>query len=181
MRPDTPSLSKAVRIRRLSADEITVAAPALATVLVDCVAGGASISFMADLTHERAEAFWTVAARSARVDGRALFVAEDDQGILGTVQLIPIGIDNQPHRAEISKMLVHRRGRRRGVGEALMRAAEDAARSMGRTLLTLDTMTGEDGERLYARLGWIPIGVIPGFALYPDGRIGDTTFFYKPL
>jgi len=171
----------AVSIRRLSADEIAAAAPDLASVLLDCVAGGASVNFMADLSRDRAEAFWRGVAEAARSDGRALFVAEDAEGVLGTVQLIPIGIDNQPHRAEVSKMLVHRRARRRGVGEQLMRAAEAAGRGLGRRLLTLDTMAGEAGERLYLRLGWVPIGVIPDFALYPDGRIGDTTFFYKRI
>jgi GNAT superfamily N-acetyltransferase len=170
-----------VEIRPMSAEDITAAAPDLATVLLDCVAGGASISFMADLTRDHAEAFWRGVAEAARTDGRILFVAEDAEGVLGTVQLVPVSIDNQPHRADISKMLVHRRGRRRGVGEALMRAAEGAAQRLGRTLLTLDTMTGDDGERLYTRMGWIPIGVIPGFALYPDGRSGDTTFLYKRL
>jgi GNAT superfamily N-acetyltransferase len=176
-----PAPKTAVEIRRLSAEEIAAAAPGLATVLLDCVAGGASLNFMADLTRERAEAFWRGVAEAARDDGRIMFVAEDAGGVLGTVQMVPVAIDNQPHRADISKMLVHRRGRRRGVGEALMRAAEDAAREIGRTLLTLDTMTGEAGERLYVRLGWTPIGIIPGFALYPDGRGGDTTFFYKRL
>jgi GNAT superfamily N-acetyltransferase len=171
----------AVEIRALSAEDIAAAAPGLAAVLLDCVAGGASISFMADLNRERAEAFWRGVAEAARTDGRILFVAEEAGGVLGTVQLVPVGIDNQPHRADISKMLVHRRGRRRGVGEALMRAAEAAARDIGRTLLTLDTMTGDAGERLYLRMGWTPIGIIPGFALYPDGRSGDTTFFYKQL
>lgn len=177
----TSDVQSAVAIRRLSADQIAAAAPDLASVLLDCVAGGASISFMADLTRERAEAFWRGVAEAARSDGRALFVAEDAEGAMGTVQLIPIGIDNQPHRAEVSKMLVHRRARRRGVGEQLMRAAEAAGRDLGRSLLTLDTMTGEAGERLYLRLGWVPIGVIPDFALYPDGRSGDTTFFYKRI
>ena len=170
-----------VRIRSLSAEEIDAAAPGLAAVLLDCVAGGASVNFMAGFSGERAEAFWRGVAEAARGDGRVLFVAEDERGVVGTVQLIPIPFDNQPHRAEVSKMLVHGRARRRGAGEALMRAAEQAARTMGRTLLTLDTKTGEDGERLYLRLGWIPVGIIPGFALYPDGRRGDTTFFYKQL
>jgi GNAT superfamily N-acetyltransferase len=177
----TSAAQSAVAIRRLSADQIAAAAPDLASVLLDCVAGGASISFMADLSRERAEAFWRGVAEAARSDSRVLFVAEDAQGVMGTVQLIPIGIDNQPHRAEVSKMLVHRRARRRGVGELLMRAAEAAGRELGRRLLTLDTMAGEAGERLYLRLGWVPIGVIPDFALYPDGRIGDTTFFYKRI
>jgi GNAT superfamily N-acetyltransferase len=168
-------------IRRLSPDDIEAAARDLAMVLLDCVDGGAQVSFMADLTQERAEAFWRGIADAARRDGRVLLAAEDATGLVGTVQMIPTAIDNQPHRADVAKMLVHRRARRRGVGEQLMRAAEDAARSAGRTLLTLDTVTGESAERLYQRLGWIRFGVIPNYALYPDGRPGDCSFFYKPL
>ena len=170
-----------IKIRRLTADEIIAAAPDLAVVLLDCVAGGASVNFMADFSRDQAEAFWRDVADAARADGRVLFVAEDEQGIVGTVQLVPIAFDNQPHRAEVAKMLVHSRARRRGVGAQLLLATEEAARAMGRTLLTLDTMTDSEGERLYRRLGWTPVGVIPGFALYPDGRSGDTTFFYKQI
>ena len=166
-------------IHALGPDEVENAASALGAVLLDCVAGGASVSFMADLTRERAEAFWRGVAEAARHDRRGVLVAEDDEGIAGVVEVIPAGPDNQPHRADIAKMLVHRRARRRGLAEALLRAAESAATAMGKTLLVLDTVTGGDAERLYARLGWTRVGVIPDYALFPDGRPCDTTVFYK--
>jgi GNAT superfamily N-acetyltransferase len=174
-------MDPAIRIRALSADEIPAAAPALAEVLADCVDGGASVSFMADVPLRRLEAFWREVGESARLDRRAVLAAERDGAIVGVVQVIPVGIDNQPHRAEIAKMLVHRRARRLGVGAALMAAAEDAARAMGRTLLTLDTVTDGDGERLYRRMGWTFAGTIPGYALFPDGRPASTSYFYKQI
>lgn len=166
-------------IRALSPDQALAAAPALAEVLADCVAGGASVSFMAGVTLERLERFWRDQAEAARVDGRAILAAELDGAIVGVVQVIPIHIDNQPHRAEIAKMLVHRKARRAGVGAALMAAAEAAGQAMGRTLLTLDTVTGEAGERLYRRMGWTFAGSIPGYALLPDGAPTATSYFYK--
>ena len=107
-------------------------------------------------------------------------MAEDGDGILGTVQLVTAQPENQPHRADVSKMLVHRRARRRGVGEALMRAVEDAAIRAGKTLLVLDTAS-DAAERLYERCGWIRVGTIPGYALLPDGQPCDTVYFYKRL
>jgi GNAT superfamily N-acetyltransferase len=174
-------MDTSLRIRRLGAAETRAAAPALADVLLDCVQGGASVSFMAEMTRHEAEAFWLGVAEAAASDGRAVLVAEDAEGLLGVVEVIPAGPPNQPHRADIAKMLVHRRARRRGVGEALMRAAEDAARAMGKTLLTLDTVTGGVAERLYARLGWVRVGSIPNYALMPDGEPCATTVFYKAL
>jgi GNAT superfamily N-acetyltransferase len=174
-------MDASLTIRRLGADEARAAASALGEVLLDCVRGGASVSFMADMTRDEAEAFWLGVAEAAASDGRAVLVAEDAQGLLGVVEVIPAGPPNQPHRADIAKMLVHRRARRRGVGEALMRAAEDAARAMGKTLLTLDTVTGGVAERLYARLGWVRVGSIPNYALMPDGEPCATTVFYKAL
>lgn len=166
-------------IRRLQPAEIETAAPALAEVLCDCVAGGASVSFMADLTFDGALDFWR--NELAGTDGRAVIVAEDEQGICGVVQVIPAWPPNQPHRADISKMLVHRRARRRGLAARLLAAAEVEARGMGRTVLVLDTVTGGDAERLYARSGWTRVGVVPDFALMPDGALCATTFFYKAL
>lgn len=151
----------------------------LAEVLVDCVEGGASVSFMLPLSHEHALAFWRKVAAGVANGERALLVAEDAQGIVGTVQLVLDQPDNQPHRADLAKMLVHRRGRRLGLGEALMRAAEALARDCGKTLLVLDTVTGGDAERLYARLGWQRVGVIPDYALWPQGGLCATTVFYK--
>jgi GNAT superfamily N-acetyltransferase len=167
------------RIRRLATPEAREAASALADVLVDCVAGGASVSFMADLTRDDAVAFWQGEAQAD--DGRAILVAEDEAGIFGVVQVIPAWPPNQPHRADISKMLVHRRGRRRGAAEALLAAAEAAAREMNRTVLVLDTVTGGAAERLYETRGWTRVGVIPDYALMPDGALCATTVFYKAL
>ena len=175
------SMDTTITIRRLDAAETRAAVPALAGVLLDCVRGGASVSFMADMTPEQAEAFWQGVAEAQVADGRAVLVAEDADGVLGVVEVIPAGPPNQPHRADIAKMLVHRRARRRGAGEALMRAAEATAREMGKTLLTLDTVTGGVAERLYARLGWVAIGSIPNYALMPDGEPCATTVFYKAL
>jgi len=153
----------------------------LIDVLIDCVEGGASVSFMLPFTRERAEAFWRRVARGVAAGERVLLVAEDERGICGTVQLVLDVPENQPHRADLAKMLVHRRARRLGLGAALMRAAESAARECGRNLLVLDTVTGGDAERLYERLGWIRVGVIPRYALMPDGPECDTTVFYRDL
>lgn len=153
----------------------------LADVLMDCVAGGASVSFMNPFTWERALAFWQRVAEDVATGRRLLLVAEDEQGICGTVQLILDLPENQPHRADLAKMLVHRRARRQGLGEALMKAAEDAARATGRTLLVLDAVTGGDAARLYERLGWVRVGDVPDFALYPDGGFCSTTFYYRKL
>jgi len=166
-------------IRALDPDAVDAAAPTLADVLLDCVHGGASVSFMAGLTRDQAEAFWRGVAVEQRADGRAVLVAEDDAEIVGVVEVIPAWADNQPHRADIAKMLVHRRARRRGLAEALLRAAEAAAADMAKTLLVLDTVTGGDAERLYTRASWTKVGVIPDYALFPDGRFCDTTVFYK--
>ena len=153
----------------------------LANVLVDCVEGDASVSFMHPLSREHAEAFWRGVAQGVAAGERALLVAEDAQGICGTVQLVLAQPENQPHRADLAKMLVHRRCRRQGLGEALMRAAENMARDCGKTLLVLDTVTGDNGERLYQRLGWQRVGVIPGYALLPRGGLVGTTVFYREL
>jgi GNAT superfamily N-acetyltransferase len=152
----------------------------LADVLIDCVEGGASVSFMHPLTRERAVAFWQRVAQGVAAGERALVVAEDAHGVCGTVQLMLDQPENQPHRAELMKMLVHRRARRHGLGAALMRAAEAAARESGKTLLVLDT-ANPDAERLYERMGWVRVGVIPDFALLPFGGLCQTTFFYRNL
>jgi GNAT superfamily N-acetyltransferase len=152
----------------------------LADVLIDCVDGGASVSFMHPLTRDRALAFWQRVADGVAAGERVLLVAEDASGVIvGTVQLVLDLPENQPHRADLAKMLVHRRARRQGVAERLMRAAEDAARDAGRTLLVLDTVTGGDAERLYARLGWERVGSIPDYALFPQGGHCATTVFYR--
>lgn len=152
----------------------------LAQVLIDCVEGGASVSFMHPLSLPKALAFWRGVASDVASGARALLVAEDDSGIVGTVQVVLDQPENQPHRADISKMLVHRRARRRGVGEALMRAAEAAARQAGKSLLVLDAASG-DAERLYVRLGWTLAGIVPDYALWPNGGLCATSFFYRKL
>jgi GNAT superfamily N-acetyltransferase len=156
-------------------------ADALADVLIDCVEGGASVSFMPPLSRERALAYWRHIAEGLAAGRRALLVAEDALGICGTVQLVLDLPENQPHRADLVKMLVHGRARRRGVGASLMRAAEAVALECGRTLLVLDAVTGGDGFRLYERLGWVRVGDVPRFALMPDGRPCSTTYFYRDL
>jgi ribosomal protein S18 acetylase RimI-like enzyme len=154
---------------------------ALAEVLIDCVEGGASVSFMHPLMRDRAVAFWRRVAESVARGERALLVAEDPLGLCGTVQLIYDMPENQPHRADLVKMLVHRRARRQGLGEALMRAAEARARQSGRTLLVLDTVTNGDAARLYERLGWVCVGSIPNYALMPGGEPCSTTLYYRVL
>ena len=151
---------------------------ALADVLIDCVAGGASVSFMHPLSRVAARRFWRDASASAARGQRVLLVAEDTQGICGTVQVILAQPENQPHRADVAKMLVHTRARRQGLGAALMQAAEQAARCAGKSLLVLDTAS-DAALRLYLRLGWEHCGRIPGYALLPQGGYCDTTVLYR--
>jgi len=155
----------------------------LSDVLMDCVEGGASVSFMWPMRREKADAFWRAAAAGAARGDRVILVAEDDSdgAIVGTVQVVWAQPENQPHRGDVAKMLVHRRARRRGVGAELLGAAERVALGAGKTLLVLDTVTGGDAERMYARQGWTRCGVIPEYALFPDGRPCATTVFYKSL
>jgi GNAT superfamily N-acetyltransferase len=167
-------------IRRLHAvDQAQI--EALADVLIDCVEGGASVSFMLPLTRDRALAFWRRVAADVTAGTRVLLVAEDADGICGTVQLVFDLPENQPHRGDLAKMLVHRRARRQGLGEALMRAAEATAVDCGKTLLVLDAVTKGDAARLYERLGWVRVGDVPNFALYPDGGYCSTTYYYRDL
>jgi len=153
----------------------------LSDVLIDCVEGGASVSFMLPMTRGKAEAFWRSAAASVARGERFVLAAEDAAGaIVGTVQVILAQPENQPHRGDLAKMLVHRRGRRQGIGEALLVAAERRALSAGKTLLVLDTAS-DDAERVYVRHGWQRCGLIPDYALWPDGRPCATTYFFKFL
>jgi GNAT superfamily N-acetyltransferase len=154
----------------------------LSDLLIDCVEGGASVSFMFPMTRAKAEVFWQNVTGSVARGERILLVAEDAAGIIvGTVQVILNLPENQPHRGDVAKMLVHRRMRRQGVGAGLLAAAEQNALSAGKTLLVLDTVSGSDGERLYARQGWQRCGEIPDYALWPDGRLCATTIFFKSL
>ena len=152
----------------------------LSGLLIDCVEGGASVGFMSPLALPTALAFWRRVADDVAAGRRALLVMEDADGIIGTVQLILEQPENQPHRADLSKMLVHRRARRQGCGAALLQAAEQLGRVCGRSLLVLDTASS-DAERLYGKLGWRRVGVIPGYALLPQGDLCDTTVFYREL
>jgi GNAT superfamily N-acetyltransferase len=167
-------------IRRLDAvDELRIGQ--LADVLVDCVEGGASVGFMHPLKRERAVAFWRRVAVGVAARQRVLLVAEDASGLCATVQLVLDLPENQPHRADLVKMLVHRRARRQGLGASLVRAIEAAARDLGKTVLVLDAVTGGDAERLYERLGWVRVGPIPNYALMPGGERCSTTYFYRQL
>jgi len=173
-------MTEAIPIRRLhGVDESQIVA--LADLLIDCIDGGAGVSFLHPLAPDRARAFWRDVADDVSKGARALLVAEDDSGIVGTVQLVLAQPENQPHRADLSKMLVHRRARRRGLGAALLGAAEQTARECARTLLVLDTNTASDAERLYERLGWVRVGEIPDFSVQPRGGLRATTVFYKKL
>jgi GNAT superfamily N-acetyltransferase len=154
----------------------------LSQVLIDCVEGGASVSFMLPMTRAKAEAFWRSAAASVARGERAILAAYDGGGaMVGTVTVVWAQPENQPHRGDLAKMLVHRRARRLGVGAALLTAAEAEARRAGKTLLVLDTVSGSDAERLYTRHGWQRCGEIPDYALWPDGRLCPTTVFWKRL
>jgi len=154
----------------------------LSDVLIDCVEGGASVSFMSPMTRAKAEQFWRSAAASVASGERLVLAADDPEGgLVGTVTLVLSQPENQPHRADLAKMLVHRRGRQKGVGAALLAAAEQEARRAGKTLLVLDTVTGSAAERLYVRQGWQRCGEIPNYALWPDGRPCPTTIFWKSL
>lgn len=170
------------RFRTLEADEAAARAGELAEVLLDCVEDGASVGFMAPLAPGKAMAFWRGVADGVARGDRVLLAAEDAAGrIVGTVQVVFAAPENQPHRADVAKMLVHRRARRRGVAARLLAAAEAAARDAGRRVLVLDTVTGSDAERLYARCGWQRVGVIPDYALMPEGTPCATTVFFKSL
>ncbi len=168
-------------IRRARPDSAT--AEALATVTQDCVEGGASIGFMLPVSRARLLEFWSNVLASAERGERIVFVAEDAASgqILGTVQVVWATPENQPHRADIAKMQVHSSARRRGIGAELLRAAEAAALDARKTLLVLDTVTGSDADRLYSRLGWQRCGIIPDYALWPQGGLCSTTVFYKSL
>ena len=168
-------------IRILTANEAAARLDALSAVLIDSVEGGASVGFLAPMTRAKADAFWQGVIAGIAAGGRRLLVAEDSAGaLLGTVQLVFAAAENQPHRADLSKLLVLQSARRNGIGVALMRAAEAEARASGRTVLVLDTATTE-AERVYQRTGWTRLGALPDYALMPDGSLCDTVFYYKRL
>ncbi|HTU65286.1 MAG TPA: GNAT family N-acetyltransferase [Steroidobacteraceae bacterium] len=153
----------------------------LCDVLIDCVDSGASVSFLLPMTRAKAADFWRAVGDSLARGERALVIAEDERGqILGTAQAVWASPENQPHRADIAKMLVRRSARRHGVGALVLAAAERAALDAGRTLLVLDTASA-DAERLYQRGGWQRVGAVPKYALLPDGAFCGTVFYYKDL
>lgn len=166
---------------RLAQDLSDTELAGLSAVLIDCVAGGDSVGFMWPLTHATALAFWRRVREALRAKRRCLLLAESDAGeLLGTVQLVFASADNQPHRADLAKMLVRRSARGRGLGRALLLAAEEAARQAGRTVLVLDTASAA-ARRLYERCGWQRVGDIPGYALWPGGGLCPTTVYYRLL
>jgi GNAT superfamily N-acetyltransferase len=171
--------ANAVTIERVEGPSDDVV-PGLAALLVDAIESGAGISFMAGLTLDEAAAWWrkTLAAASPRA---VVLAARDHEGLVGTVQLQPAWAPNQPHRADVAKLIVHRRARGRGVARALMRELERQAREQKFSLLLLDTGKGSAAERLYTSMGWIRVGEVPSFAFNPDGSMCDTVFFYKEL
>lgn len=170
-----------IEIRQLNATEGLQYLPALVEVLLDCVEGGASVSFMAPLPRATAESFFEKVIQGVQQGDRILLAAFIDSKLVGTVQILLTTPPNQPHRADVAKLLVLRSARGQGIGARLMEHAEKASRLRGKTLLVLDTATGGDAERLYMRLGWTRVGVIPNYALFPDGTWCDTTIFWKQL
>ena len=171
-----------ITIRRVERDEVMNCIEGLSDVLIDCVEGGASVSFMLPLPRQVAVDFWHGVAQGVLRNERILLVAHTADGqIVGTVQLITALPDNQPHRADVAKMLVSRRVRKQGVGARLLDEVDRVARAAGKTVLVLDTVTGGDAERLYERAGWQRVGDVPNYALMPDGTLCGTTFFHKQL
>ena len=153
----------------------------LSRVLSDCVTGGASVGFLLPMPQSKSCAYWRSLAPAVARGARLVLVAEDTAStIVGTVQVLLEQPENQPHRAEVAKMLVERRARRRGVGAALLVAAERAAAAAGKRLLVLDT-AADEAARLYVRHGWQRCGAIPGYALWPDGTRCATTLYFKAL
>ena len=168
-------------VRLLDETETRARMGELAAVLADCVTGGASVGFMAPYGPADALPFWEGVAAAVGEDATLLLVAEDAGRIVGTVQVGIRQMPNQPHRADVRKLLVMESARGRGLARALMTAAEAEAARRGKTVLVLDTATGSPAETVYERLGWQRAGVIPDYALYPDGRYCATTLFYKRI
>jgi len=170
-----------MRVWAVQPNKVASIRPALCEILVDCVRDGASVGFLDPLAVADADGYWRRIERAAAEGRCVLFAAAlDGVDVTGTVQLDVDTLPNQPHRATVSKLLVHTSSRRQGMGEALMAELERVALDRGRWLLTLDTATGA-AARLYERMGWSPAGTIPGYALNPDGTLTDTTFYWKQL
>jgi GNAT superfamily N-acetyltransferase len=181
--------SESIEISTLDLDGYLAAIPGLAALVVDAVAGGASVNFMADVTHEEAVAWWTARVADVADSTTTAFLARIHTAdsdltsgtIVGSTLLIRSRNANSPHRAEIGKVLVHRSARRRGLGRALMQAAEDRARADGRWLLILDTEAGSPADAFYRSLGWHELGTMPNHAYRSDGILAPTTYFWKDL
>jgi ribosomal protein S18 acetylase RimI-like enzyme len=169
-----------VSIERLEKEAADSDIRDLAHLLLDAVDSNAGVSFLSDLRQPEAEAWWRSVVASAP-ERAIILVARDDAGVVGTVQLQPSWAPNQPHRADVSKLIVHRRAQRRGIGRALMQQLEQAARAAGFTLLLLDTRKDDHPERLYTSMGWVRVGEVPNFALNPDGTLCATVFYYRDL
>jgi GNAT superfamily N-acetyltransferase len=176
-----PMAVEEIEVRRLSPTEAREQLDALAGVLADCVAGGASVGYLDPFSHADARVVYDDYLHDAEQGRRIILGAFLDGNLVGTAQLVLAVPPNQPHRAEVARVLVHRSARRRGIAQRLMEQLEQEARAEGKTLLVLDAVTGGDAARLYDHLGWITVGVIPDYALYPDGRFCDTTVFWKAL
>jgi GNAT superfamily N-acetyltransferase len=175
------SATEQLDVRRLSAAEAHEQLDALAWVLADCVAGGASVGYLAPFSQAEARAVYEDYVRDAERGRRIILGAFLDGALVGTAQLVLAVPPNQPHRADVARVLVHRSARRRGIAQRLMEHLEREARAEGKSLLVLDAVTGGDAARLYEGTGWNTVGVIPGYALYPDGRLCDTTVFWKAI
>lgn len=174
-------MTKPIAIRALDVAEAEARLAELADILVDAVAHGSSVNFMAGFSHNEARAFWSNQLPGIASGEKILFVGDGGEKLLATVLLMFAPQPNAPHRAEIGKMLVHSSMQRQGLGRRLLETAEQAARDSGRTLLILDTATGSAGERLYRKTGWTELGTMPGHSFTPDGRLAPATFFYKAL
>jgi GNAT superfamily N-acetyltransferase len=170
-----------MHVRRVEPGGVAGIRPRLGELLIDSVEHGASVGFLVPLSANEADAYWRRIERKVSDGVVILFVAgADGEPIVGTVQLDIDTMPNQPHRATVSKLLVHSAARRQGLGEALMAALEREARERGRWLLTLDSATPE-AERLYERMGWSASGAIPDYAMNPDRSLTPTTFYWKDL
>jgi GNAT superfamily N-acetyltransferase len=167
-----------IAIEPLGRDAPPADVRSLALLLLDAIADNAGVSFMPGLSQRDAEGWWRSVLSADRT---VVLVARDGRDIVGTVQLQASWAPNQPHRADVAKLIVHRSARRRGIARALMEALEQQARRAGYTLLLLDTRKGDHPEKLYVSMGWVRVGDVPNFALNPDGSLCTTVFYYKQL
>lgn len=174
-------MSPAITFEKLNSQTFALALDRLVKILCDCVADGASISFLKPLSAQAATEFWQKVGSGVEKNHRRLLVARQAQTIVGTVQLDLDTPPNQPHRADVAKLMVHPTARRLGIARQLMLALEDEARQARRSLLTLDTRTGDAAEQLYQSIGYRQVGIIPNYALSADGSFHATTIFYKNL